>query len=57
VLQRQPRFRLDQNFGNHNDITFSHGALPAGWSPVSLETGIRQFLLAANLKTWSPKAS
>jgi len=56
VLQRQPRFRLDQSFGNHDHITFSHAALPAGWSPVSLETGIRQFLLASNLKVWNPPA-
>jgi len=49
VLRRQPRFRLDQNFDNHDHITFSHHVRPAGWAPVSLETGIRQFLLSRDL--------
>jgi UDP-glucose 4-epimerase len=44
VLHLKLRFRYDENFGNHSNITFSDRVLPAGWSPTPLEVGIRQFV-------------
>ncbi len=48
VLHIHPRFRLDQDFGNHRHITFSRRILPPGWNPSTLEAGIRQFLLVSS---------
>jgi UDP-glucose 4-epimerase len=44
VLHLKLRFRYDETFGNHSNITFSGRVLPAGWSPTPLEVGIRQFV-------------
>lgn len=43
VLKLKIPFRIDENFGNHRNITFSERVLPAGWHPSPLEVGIRQF--------------
>ena len=45
VLKLRIPVRYDEHFGNHSHITFSERVLPPGWRPVSLETGIRQFLV------------
>jgi nucleoside-diphosphate-sugar epimerase len=44
VLHLKLRYRLDQSFGNHSNITFSHSLSPNGWSPTPLEVGVRQFV-------------
>jgi len=43
VLKLKIPFRLDENFGNHRNITFGERVLPVGWHPSPLEVGIRQF--------------
>lgn len=47
VLNLKLRVRYDANFGNSRDITFSARTLPAGWRPVSLDVGLKQFLIGA----------
>jgi len=44
VTHTKLRFRYDEGFGNHSNITFSHSVLPTDWSPTALEVGVRQFL-------------
>jgi nucleoside-diphosphate-sugar epimerase len=44
ILNLQVRFRYDDQFGNHENITFCDSVLPLGWRPVTLEMGIRNFL-------------
>ena len=48
ILHLHLRVRYDQNFGNSRNITFSERVMPAGWSPVTLDVGLRQFLLGAS---------
>lgn len=45
TLHLKIRFRYDESFGNHRNITFSDSVLPQGWSPATLNVGIRQFLV------------
>jgi UDP-glucose 4-epimerase len=42
VSRKPVLFRLDDSFGNHENMTFHHAALPAGWSPISVDAGIRR---------------
>ena len=48
ILKLNLQFRYDESFGNNSNITFSHSALPPGWSPSTLDVGIRQFLVEKN---------
>jgi UDP-glucose 4-epimerase len=43
ILNLNPQFRYDDQFGNHKNITFSDSVMPSGWRPVTLDVGIRQF--------------
>jgi nucleoside-diphosphate-sugar epimerase len=45
ILNLHAQFRLDDQFGNHKNITFSDSVLPPGWRPVTLDVGIRQFMI------------
>lgn len=45
TLNLNLQFRYDESFGNHRNITFSDSVLPPGWSPTTLDVGIRQFLV------------
>lgn len=57
VLHVKLRIRYDQGFGNHQNITFSRGVLPAGWAPTPLEVGVRQFVAGKHanvpVPTWA----
>jgi hypothetical protein len=44
ILNLPIKIRYDNRFDNHENITFSDTVMPCGWRPVSLETGIRQFI-------------
>jgi UDP-glucose 4-epimerase len=44
VLHLRLRFRYDESFGNHSNITFSDSVLPSGWAASPLDVGIRQFV-------------
>jgi len=48
VLNLHLRVRYDENFGNSRSITFSERVMPAGWHPVTLDVGLRQFLVGAS---------
>ena len=48
TLKLNLQFRYDESFGNHSNITFSDSVLPPGWSPSTLDVGIRQFLVGKN---------
>lgn len=48
TLNLSLQFRYDESFGNNNNITFSDSVLPHGWSPSTLDVGIRQFLVGKN---------
>ena len=45
TLNLNLQFRYDESFGNNSNITFSDSILPPGWSPSTLDVGIRQFLV------------
>ena len=45
ILNLHAQFRYDDQFGNHKNITFSDSVLPPGWRPVSLDVGLRQFII------------
>jgi len=45
VLKLRLRVRYDEYFGNNMNITFSDRLLPQDWHPVTMEVGIRQFLI------------
>jgi UDP-glucose 4-epimerase len=45
VLKLRVRFRFDEQFGNHENITFNASVMPPGWRPVPLDVGIRQFMV------------
>lgn len=45
TLNLNLQFRYDESFGNNSNITFSDSVLPPGWSPATLDVGIRQFLV------------
>lgn len=49
TLHLNLRFRYDESFGNNRNITFSNEVLPAGWSPGTLDVGLRQFLVGKNV--------
>jgi hypothetical protein len=48
TLNLNLQFRYDESFGNNSNITFSDSVLPPGWSPSTLDVGIRQFLVGKN---------
>jgi len=48
TLNLNLQFRYDESFGNNSNITFSDSVLPHGWSPSTLDVGIRQFLVGKN---------
>ena len=48
ILKLNLRVRYDENFGNNRSITFNERVLPAGWNPVTLDVGLRQFLVGAS---------
>jgi nucleoside-diphosphate-sugar epimerase len=48
ILNIKLKYRLDQSFGNSSHITFSDRVLPVGWSPSTLDVGLRQFLMSNN---------
>jgi nucleoside-diphosphate-sugar epimerase len=48
TLKLNLQFRYDESFGNSSNITFSDSVLPPGWSPSTLDVGIRQFLVGKN---------
>jgi UDP-glucose 4-epimerase len=48
TLKLNLQFRYDESFGNNSNITFSDSVLPPGWSPSTLDVGIRQFLVGKN---------
>ena len=48
TLKLNLQFRYDESFGNHSNITFSDSVLAPGWSPSTLDVGIRQFLVGKN---------
>jgi len=48
TLNLNLQFRYDASFGNNSNITFSDSVLPTGWSPSTLDVGIRQFLVGKN---------
>lgn len=45
ILNLHAQFRFDDQFGNNKNITFSDSVLPSGWRPVSLDVGIRKFMI------------
>jgi UDP-glucose 4-epimerase len=45
ILNLHAQFRYDDQFDNHKNITFSDSVLPPGWRPVTLDVGIRQFMI------------
>ncbi len=45
ILYLNLNVRYDESYGNNSNITFSADVLPTGWSPSSLDVGLRQFLL------------
>ena len=45
ILNLHAQFRYDDQFGNNKNITFSDSVMPAGWRPVTLDVGIRQFMI------------
>lgn len=47
VLNLKLLIRYDEHFGNNRSITFSDRILPGNWNPVSLDVGLRQFLVGA----------
>jgi len=49
TLNMNLHFRYDESFGNSSNITFSDSILPPGWSPSTLDVGIRQFLVGKNV--------
>ena len=48
TLKLNLKFRYDESFGNSANITFGDSVLPPGWSPSTLDVGIRQFLVGKN---------
>ena len=48
ILNLNLRVRYDANFGNNRNITFSARTMPAGWRPVTLDVGLRQFLVGSD---------
>lgn len=44
ILNLHAPFRYDDQFGNHENITFSDRVKPCGWRPMTLDMGIRQFM-------------
>ena len=48
TLKLNLQYRYDESFGNSSNITFSDSVLPPGWSPSTLDVGIRQFLVGKN---------
>ena len=48
ILNLNLRVRYDENFGNSRNITFSERVLPRDWHPVTLDVGLRQFLVGAS---------
>jgi UDP-glucose 4-epimerase len=48
ILNLHLRVRYDENFGNSRNITFSQRVMPVGWRPVTLDVGLRQFLVGAS---------
>ena len=61
-LKMKLHIRFDENFGNNMDITFRASTQPKGWRPVSLDVGVRQFLLgkqpsAALSSAWNSSQS
>ena len=54
-LKLRLQIRFDENFGNSRNITFTEQVQPQGWHPVSLDVGIRQFLVGKQpMRTRSP---
>lgn len=45
ILNLHAQFRFDDKFGNNKNITFSDSVMPPGWRPISLDVGIRQFMI------------
>lgn len=45
ILNLHAPYRYDDQFGNHKNITFSDSVLPQDWRPVTLDVGIRQFMI------------
>jgi len=45
MLNLSLQVRYDEFFGNNSHITFSDQVLPRGWKPVTLDVGLRQFLV------------
>lgn len=45
ILNLHPQFRYDDQFGNNKNITFSDSVMPESWRPVSLDVGIRRFIV------------
>lgn len=45
TLNLNLQFQYDESFGNNGNITFSDSVLPPGWSPATLDVGLRQFLV------------
>lgn len=45
ILNLHAPFRYDDQFGNNRNITFSDSVMPVGWRPVTLDVGIRQFMI------------
>ena len=45
ILNLHPQFRYDDQFGNNKNITFSDSVMPSNWRPVTLDVGIRQFMI------------
>ncbi len=45
ILNLHAQIRYDDQFGNHKNITFSDSVMPPGWRPVTLDVGIRQFMV------------
>lgn len=56
ILRLKLRFRYDDHFGNHRDITFSSDVQPAGWSPSPLDVGIRRFMIGIHSNRLAPRS-
>jgi nucleoside-diphosphate-sugar epimerase len=48
TLHLNLQFRYDESFGNSSNITFSGSVLPNGWTPSTLDVGLRQFMVSRN---------
>jgi UDP-glucose 4-epimerase len=48
ILNLNLKVRYDEHFGNNRNITFSDRIFPIGWKPVTLDVGLRQFLVQAH---------